>query len=130
MLNNIVIMGRFTKDPELRMTQNQTPVASFTVAVDRDFGDKQVDFIDCVAWKKTAEHVAKYFHKGQLAVVIGSLQSRKWEDRDGNKRTSWEIVVNSTYFGESKRDADGQATPQGVTPQLVEVDDSDGDLPF
>ncbi len=108
MLNHIVIMGRLTRDPELRYTQSQTPVASFTVAVDRDFGgrdggEKQTDFIDCVAWRQTAEFVNKYFTKGSMAVVSGRLQIRDWTDRDGGKRRSAEIVVENMYFGESRR---------------------------
>lgn len=108
MLNHITIMGRLTRDPELRYTQTQTPVASFTLAVDRDFGgrdggEKQTDFIDCVAWRQTAEFVSKYFQKGSMAVVSGRLQSRKWQDRDGNNRTSWEVNTDNIYFGESRR---------------------------
>lgn len=110
MLNHIVIMGRLTRDPELRYTQSNTPVAGFTVAVDRDFGgrdggERQTDFIDCTAWRQTGEFVSKYFHKGSMIVVSGRLQSRKWEDRDGNKRTNWEINVDNVYFGESRRDS-------------------------
>ena len=108
MLNHIVIMGRLTRDPELRYTQAQVPVASFTVAVDRDFGgrdggEKQTDFIDCSAWRQTGEFVSKYFRKGSMIVVSGRLQSRKWQDRDGNNRTNWEISVDNVYFGESRR---------------------------
>ena len=106
MLNHIVIMGRLTRDPELRYTQSQTPVASFSLAVDRDFGrgeEKQTDFIDCVAWRQTGEFVSKYFQKGSMAVVSGRLQIRDWTDRDGNKRRSAEVVVDNVYFGESKR---------------------------
>lgn len=113
MLNKIVIMGRLTKDPELRYTQSQTPVASFTVAVDRDFknqdGSRSTDFIDCVAWRAGAEFVSKYFRKGSMIVVSGSLQSRRWQDRDGNNRTSWEINAENTYFGESKREDRGES---------------------
>ena len=114
MLNHITIMGRLTRDPELRYTQSQTPVASFTLAVDRDFGsrdggEKQTDFIDCVAWRQTAEFVNKYFTKGSMAVVAGRLQIRDWNDRDGNKRRSAEVVVENIYFGESKRREDGAA---------------------
>ena len=117
MLNHIVIMGRLTRDPELRYTQSQTPVASFTVAVDRDFGgrdggERQTDFIDCVAWRSTAEFVSKYFHKGSMAVVSGRLQIRDWNDRDGNKRRSAEINVDSIYFGESKR-SEGESRSEG-----------------
>ena len=106
MLNHIVLMGRLTRDPELRYTQRQTPVASFSLAVDRDFGrgeEKQTDFIDCVAWRQTGEFVSKYFQKGSMAVVSGRLQIRDWTDRDGNKRRSAEVVVDNVYFGESKR---------------------------
>lgn len=128
MLNHIVIMGRLTKAPELRTTQNQTAVASFTIACERDgSGERQTDFIECVAWRHTAEFVSKYFTKGQMAVVSGRLQSRKWEDRDGNKRINWEIVADSVYFGESKR-SDSQDSKQ----TFVEVDDDfeDGEIPF
>ena len=111
MLNHITIMGRLTRDPELRTTQSGVSVTSFTVAVDRDFsgrdgGEKQTDFIDCVAWRSTGEFVSKYFHKGSMIVVAGRLQSRKWQDRDGNNRTSWEINADNVYFGESRRDSD------------------------
>ena len=113
MLNHIVIMGRLTRDPELRYTQSQTPVASFSLAVDRDFGgrdggEKQTDFIDCVAWRQTAEFVNKYFTKGSMAVVSGRLQIRDWTDKEGGKRRSAEVVADNVYFGDSKRDsADG-----------------------
>ena len=112
MLNHIVIMGRLVKDPELRYTQSQVPVASFTVAVDRDFGgrdgaERQTDFVDCVAWRQTGEFVSKYFQKGRMIVVSGRLQSRKWQDRDGNNRTNWEIQADNVYFGDSKRESDG-----------------------
>ena len=115
MLNHIVIMGRLTRDPELRYTQSQIPVTSFRVAVDRDYGgrdgaDRQTDFIDCVAWRNTAEFVSKYFTKGSMAVVSGRLQMRDWTDREGNKRTSAEIVADNIYFGESKRSRDEYAS--------------------
>ena len=108
MLNHIVIMGRLTRDPELRYTQSQVPVTSFSVAVDRDYGgrdgaERQTDFIDCVAWRNTAEFVSKYFNKGSMAVVSGRLQLRDWTDREGNKRRSAEVVADNVYFGESKR---------------------------
>lgn len=133
MLNKIVIMGRLTRDPELRYTQSGKPVASLTVAVDRDFreanGDKQTDFIDCVAWNKTAEFVSQYFHKGTMAVVSGRLQLRDWTDRDGNKRRSAEVVAESIYFGESKNG--GQRAPEAAQGGVfVELDDDDGQLPF
>ena len=111
MLNHIVIMGRLTRDPELRYTQSQVAVASFTLAVDRDFsgrdgGERQTDFIDCVAWRQTGEFVSKFFTKGSMAVVSGRLQLRDWTDRDGNKRRSAEVVADNVYFGESKRSRD------------------------
>ena len=107
MLNHITLMGRLTRDPELRRTQSGTAVTSFTLAVDRDFksqfGEKETDFIDIVAWRATAEFVSKYFTKGRMAVVEGRLQIRDWTDKEGNKRTSAEIVADNVYFGESKR---------------------------
>ena len=109
MLNNCTIMGRLTRDPELRHTGSNIPVASFTLAVDRDRknqnGEKETDFIDVAAWRTTADFVSKYFAKGQMAVVSGRLQMRKWEDKDGNKRVSAEVVADSVYFGDSKKDA-------------------------
>ena len=112
MLNHIVLMGRLTRDPELRYTQSQVPVATFRIAVDRDFGgrdgaEKQTDFIDVVAWRSTGEFVSKYFTKGSMAVVSGRLQLRDWTDREGNKRTSAEVVADNVYFGDSKRRDDG-----------------------
>ncbi len=159
MLNHIVIMGRLTKDPELRYTQTQTPVASFRLAVDRDFSgsnqERQTDFIDCVAWRKTAEFVSKYFQKGSMAIVSGRLQMREWTDRDNNRRISAEVVADNVYFGESKRSReDGQyaggssasggyssraasgglnagysGAPDGGSA-FAELDDGDGELPF
>ena len=110
MLNHIVVMGRLTRDPELRRTGSGIAVTSFTVAVDRDFGpkdggDRETDFIDCVAWRQTGEFVSKYFAKGRMAVVSGRLQIRSWTDKDGNKRRTAEIVADNVYFGDSKRDA-------------------------
>ena len=132
MLNRIIVMGRITRDPELRRTNSGTAVASFTVAVDRDFksqsGEKETDFIDVVAWRNTAEFVSKYFSKGRMAVVEGRLQLRDWTDKDGNKRRSAEIVADSVYFGDSKRDAGDtvQSEPQGGFSEIAD----DGDLPF
>ena len=108
MLNQITIMGRLTRDPEIRYTQTQIPVASFSLAVDRDFvskesNEKQTDFIDCVAWRSNAEFVSKYFAKGSMAIVTGRLQIRDWTDKDGNKRRNAEVVADRVYFGESKR---------------------------
>ena len=112
MLNHITIMGRLTRDPELRRTGSGIAVASFTVAVDRDFGgrdggEKETDFIDCVAWRQTGEFVSKYFTKGRMIVVSGRLQIRSWTDKDGNKRRTAEVVADNCYFGDSKRENDG-----------------------
>ena len=112
MLNHITIMGRLTRDPELRRTGSGIAVASFTVAVDRDFGgreggEKETDFIDCVAWRQTGEFVSKYFTKGRMIVVSGRLQIRSWTDKDGNKRRTAEVVADNCYFGDSKRDDQG-----------------------
>lgn len=118
MLNKIFLMGRLTRDPELRYTQSQTAVASFTIAVDRDFsnkesGEKETDFIDIVAWRNTAEFVSKYFAKGRMAVVVGRLQIRPWTDKEGNKRKATEVVADTVYFGDSKKDGDSGAPRQG-----------------
>jgi len=107
MLNEICVMGRFVKDPELRFTQNEKAVANYTIACERDRavnGERQTDFIDCVSWDKSAEFVSKYFHKGSMAVVRGRLQTRKWEDKDGNKRINFEIVAENVYFADSHRE--------------------------
>ena len=114
MLNHITIMGRLTRDPELRRTGSGIAVASFTVAVDRDFGgrdggERETDFIDCVAWRQTGEFVSKYFTKGSMIVVSGRLQIRGWTDKDGNKRRTAEVVADNVYFGESKRTNEGNA---------------------
>ena len=144
MLNHIVIMGRLTRDPELRRTGTGIAVASFTVAVDRDFGknesgEKETDFIDCVAWRQTGEFVSKYFTKGSMAVVSGRLQIRGWTDKDGNKRRTAEVVADNVYFGESKRDSGSQAASQSsggyaspaYTPQqFAIIDGPDEQLPF
>ena len=118
MLNHITIMGRLTRDPELRRTGSGVAVASFTVAVDRDFGgrdggEKETDFIDCVAWRQTGEFVSKYFTKGRMIVVSGRLQVRSWTDKDGNKRRTAEVVADNCYFGDSKRDGDNGASYGG-----------------
>ena len=160
MLNHITIMGRLTRDPELRTTQSGVSVTSFTVAVDRDFGgrdggERQTDFIDCVAWRQTGEFVSKYFHQGSMIVVSGRLQSRKWQDRDGNNRTSWEINADNVYFGESRRDSEsnsygsydsnrssydsgrsgydsGRSSAPAPAPSAFQEleDEGDGELPF
>lgn len=117
MLNHIVIMGRLTRDPELRRTGSGIAVTSFSLAVDRDFapkdgGERETDFIDCVAWRQTGEFVSKYFAKGRMAVVSGRLQIRNWTDKDGNKRRSAEVIADNVYFGDSKRE-DGNASYGG-----------------
>ena len=148
-MNQIVIMGRMTRDPELRHTPNGVPVASFSLAVDRgytskDSGERQTDFIDVVAWRNSAEFVAKYFTKGQMAAVAGRLQIRDWTDKDGNKRRSAEVVADNIYFTESKKSREasyGQAadtkesfggdyTSQVVSSDFAELDMDDGELPF
>ena len=118
MLNHITIMGRLTRDPELRRTGSGIAVASFTVAVDRDFGgrdggEKETDFIDCVAWRQTGEFVSKYFTKGRMIVVSGRLQIRSWTDKDGNKRRTAEVVADNVYFGESRRSNEGNSSYGG-----------------
>ena len=118
MLNHITIMGRLVRDPELRRTGSGIAVASFTVAVDRDFGgrdggEKETDFIDCVAWRQTGEFVSKYFTKGRMIVVSGRLQIRSWTDKEGNKRRTAEVVADNCYFGDSKRDSDNSGSSYG-----------------
>ena len=114
MLNHIVLMGRLTRDPELRRTGSGVAVASFTLAVDRDFAaqgaEKETDFVDIVAWRNTAEFVSRYFTKGRMAVVTGRLQIRNWTDKEGNKRRSAEVVADNVYFGESKRGNEGASS--------------------
>ena len=156
MLNRIILMGRLTRDPELRRTQSGTAVTSFSLAVDRDFksqnGDKETDFIDIVAWRSTAEFVSKYFTKGRMAVVEGRLQTRDWTDREGGKRVATEIVADNIYFGDSKRDGAGEyggapaygapsysapmgggrgaAAPMDSHSDFAEIGEEDGELPF
>ena len=120
MLNHISIMGRFVRDPELRRTGSGVAVASFTLAVDRDFksgnsGEKEVDFIDCVAWRQAGEFVSKYFSRGRMAVVSGRLQIRSWNDKDGNKRRTAEVVADNVYFADSKSEPASTA-PQASAP--------------
>lgn len=158
-LNKIFVMGRLVRDPELRRTQSGTPVASFTLAVDRDFKDKQTgeratDFIDVVAWRSTGEFASKYLSKGRMAVVEGRLQVRDWTDRDGNKRRSAEVVADNIYFGDSKREdsrgssggqggygsqgsyggysapADGYPAQPDPDSEFAELPTDDGNLPF
>ena len=156
MLNQIVLMGRLTRDPELRRTGSGVAVASFTLAVDRDFksqnGEKECDFIDIVAWRNTGEFVSKYFNKGSMAVVSGRLQIRNWTDKEGNKRRSAEVVADNVYFGSSKRDTTsggsysefgggGYSAPSGgssysapaapaASSEFSMLEDDDSDLPF
>ena len=141
MLNHITIMGRFTRDPEMRTTQSGVAVASFTLAVDRDFGgkdgaEKQTDFIDCTAWRHTAEFVSKYFSKGRMAVVSGRLQIYKYTDNDGNKRKAAKVIADNIYFGDSKKDgATGSQSDEtaSLTPApsgFVPADVDDSELPF
>ena len=158
MLNKIFLMGRLTRDPELRRTQTGTPVASFSLAVDRDFkdkatGERSTDFIDVVAWRQTAEFVSRYFAKGRMIIVEGRMQNRSWTDKEGNKRRSTEIIVDAAHFGDSKPKGedgepqeppagggDGFGFPGGFNPDLSGVgggvgsdfgaDGDDGELPF
>ena len=152
MLNHIVIMGRLTRDPELRRTGSGIAVASFTLAVDRDFsgkegGEKEVDFIDCVAWRQTGEFVSKYFSKGRMAVVDGRLQIRNYTDKDGNKRKAAEVIADHVYFGDSKKDVSdnyagnmgnsygqqsgGYAQPASApASDFAMLEDDDAQLPF
>jgi single-strand DNA-binding protein len=138
-LNHIDIMGRMVRDPEMRRTASGIACVSFTLAVDRDFkgqgSEKETDFIDCTAWRNTAEFVEKYFSKGRMAVVSGRLQMRKWTDKEGNKRTSAEIVADNVYFGDSKNAASDSASavtvPVAYMPQDFNMlDGEDGELPF
>lgn len=148
MLNHITIMGRMTRDPELRRTGSGIAVASFTLAVDRDFadknsGEKETDFIDCVAWRQTGEFVSKYFTKGRMAVVSGRLQMRTWTDKDGRKRRNAEVVADNVYFGDSKKESDNSGytgfVPNNAIPagyannnpnDFALLDGDDASLPF
>jgi single-strand DNA-binding protein len=159
-LNHIVLQGRLTRDPELRRTGSGVAVASFCLAVDRDFnpkdgGEKEVDFIDCNAWRGTGEFVRKYFTKGSMAIVSGRLQIRNWTDKEGNKRRNAEVVADSVYFGDSKKSTEGHSSPQiqngsqdyeggfpetmalidkyqqqGMQSDFAMLDDDDAQLPF
>ena len=141
MLNKIIIMGRLTRDPELRRTGSGTAVTSFSLACDRDFksqsGDKETDFIDVVAWKNTAEFVSKYFGKGRMAVVDGRLQIRDWTDKAGNKRVTAEIVADNVYFADSKRSESNDNQKENfnalsgrLSDDFVPASEEDGELPF
>ena len=152
MLNHITLMGRLTRDPELRRTGSGVAVASFSIAVDRDFGgrdggEKKTDFIDCVAWRQTGEFISKYFTKGRMIVVDGRLEMRDWTDKEGNKRRSAEVIVANAYFGDSKRDGEGSSysgssfsapaggfggysAPSSSASDFAMLDDDDAQLPF
>ena len=142
MLNHITIMGRLTKDPELRRTQSGHAVASFALAVDRDFtgkdSEKETDFIDCVAWRATADFVSKYFSKGRMAAVSGRIQTRNYTDKDGNKRKAVEVVADNVYFADSKKDADSGRSAATAAPaaalaagnDYAYMTDDDAELPF
>ena len=141
MLNKVVLMGRLTKDPELRPTGSGTAVTSFSLACDRDFksqsGDKETDFIEVVAWKNTAEFVSKYFSKGRMAVVEGRLQIRDWTDKSGNKRTTAEVVAENVYFADSKRSESNENQKENfnalsgrVSDDFVPASEEGGEIPF
>lgn len=131
MLNKCFLLGRMTKDPEIRRTNGGAAVTSFTLAVDRDFktnGEKETDFIEVVAWRNTAEFVSKYFSKGRMAIVEGRLQIRDWTDKNGNKRRTAEVVADNVYFGDSKKE--NKEEPQYKQADLAEISEEDGELPF
>lgn len=155
MLNKAILMGRLTRDPELRYTQSNLPVVSFTVAVDRSHsnngGERQADFINVVAWRKTAEFVSQWFTKGMMIIVTGSIQSRNWQDKNGNNRTSIEVIADEIQFGETKasRERNAQNSGKGAagyagspagsyaSPDVgypdndfSEITDDDGEVPF
>lgn len=136
MLNHIVLMGRLTRGPELRRTQSGIAVASFTLAVDQDYksqnGERGVDFINVVAWRGTAEFAEKYFEKGQMAVVSGRLSTRNYEDKNGNKRTAYEVVASNIYFGSSKQgtDSGGRFSAPSGDSEFSMLDGDDSDVPF
>lgn len=136
MLNKAILMGRLTRDPELRHTQSNTAVCSFTLAIDRDRkdqnGERQTDFIDCTAWGKTAEFVAKWFNKGTMAIAVGRIQSRKWQDREGNNRTAIEVNCEDVSFGETKkaREANGYKAPDVEPEGDFYGAEDDSDVPF
>ena len=133
MLNHITVMGRLTRDPELRRTGSGVAVTSFTIAVDRDYNpkdgaEKETDFIDCNAWRNTAEFIAKYFTKGSMAIVSGRLQIRNWTDKEGNKRRNAEVLADSVYFGDSKKSEQGNSNYQttdyaGGYPETMKIVD-------
>lgn len=140
MLNRVVLQGRLVADPELRHTQNSTAVATFRLAVDRDFkdkstGERKADFINVIAWRQTGEFVSRYFTKGRMAIVEGRLQSRSWEEKDGTKRYATDVVADAVYFGDSKKPEEQgtyQKEPEYQEPKFTDIgeDGEDDDLPF
>lgn len=141
MLNKVFVMGRLARDPELRRTQNGTAVTAFTLAVDRDYkgtsGERETDWIDCVAWRQSAEFVSRYFTKGRMAVVEGRLQIRDWTDNNGNKRRNTEVLVENIYFGDSKNTKPGEPaterSPNAAPPpkqEYTDMSDDQEELPF
>ncbi|MBQ8002433.1 MAG: single-stranded DNA-binding protein [Clostridia bacterium] len=144
MLNKVILIGRFTRDPELRSTPQGTSTCSFSLAVDRNYqsasGERQADFINCVAWRQTAEFISKYFQKGNMVCVEGSIQTRSWKDNEGNNRYATEVIVDRSYFVESKKSAQGSASgmeapvfndsPFGNLPDPISPLGTDDDLPF
>lgn len=143
MLNRVILMGRLTKDPELKQTQNNVSVATFSLAVDRNYqsdkDNKQTDFINIVAWRHTAEFVKKHFTKGQLVAVEGSIQTRSYQDKDGNNRTAFEVVADQVYFAEKKQNGENKSQSEssakdsfqvGDLGDFEEFDANDGELPF
>ena len=140
MLNKVILMGRFTRDPELRSTPQGISTCSFSIAVDRNFvragEERKADFINCVAWRQTAEFISKYFRKGSMVALEGSIQTRTWDDQDGKKRYATDVVVSQVYFAESKRDqATGeesfsQVADFGSLPEPISPMGTDDDLPF
>ena len=137
MLNKVILMGRLVADPEFRTTQSGVSFVSFRIAVDRNYtpkgAERQADFIPCVAWRQTAEFISRYFSKGRMIALEGSLQSRNYEDEQGQKRTAYEVIVDHAYFADSKQDAEKQKAPGVGSFPPVDVEASaedDGDLPF
>ena len=138
MLNHVILQGRLTKDPELRQTQNGVSVTTFTLAVERDFksnGQKETDFINCSAWRQTAEFLSRYFGKGRMVLLEGRIEVRSYQDKEGNKRTAWDVVADRVYFGDSKRESTEDYTRQVLPDKPQEqnfeyLDDDQTELPF
>lgn len=134
MLNKAILMGRLVRDPEMRRTQSNTAVASFTLAIDRDrkdqSGNRQTDFIDCVAWGQQADFVCQWFTKGMMAIVCGRVQSRNWQDKNGNKHTSIEVNCEEISFGETKKSREQGGASRAGSDSFEELDEDDSDVPF